>query len=76
VKKIFGPLDGSLFALKAEATERYVLIESSSGRIDLSGPLGLPGLLSMSGLVGPRDRFACPDVRSSSSPGPGTRTSA
>jgi hypothetical protein len=60
VKKIFGPLDGSLFALKAEATERYVLIESSSGRIDLSGPLGLPGLLSMSGLVGPRDRFGLP----------------
>jgi hypothetical protein len=57
VKKIFGPLDGSLFALKAEATERYVLIESSSGRLDLSGPLGIPGLLSMSGLLGRRDRF-------------------
>jgi hypothetical protein len=60
VNKIFGPLDGALFALKAEATERYVLIESSAGRVDLSGPLGLPGLLNMSGLVGRRDRFGLP----------------
>ena len=57
VKKIFGPLDGSLFALKVEATERYVLIEPSVGRLDLSGPLGIPGLLSMSGIFGRRDRF-------------------
>jgi hypothetical protein len=57
VKRIFGPLDGSLFALKVEATERYVLIESSAGLLDLSGPLGIPGLLSTSGLFGRRDRF-------------------
>jgi hypothetical protein len=57
VKRIFGPLDGSLFALRAEATERYLLLESSGGRLDLSGPLGLPGLLRSSGLVPRDDRF-------------------
>ena len=57
VKKVFGPLDGSLFALKAEATEKYLLIEPAAGGLDLSGPLGLPGLLNMSGLSGRSGRF-------------------
>lgn len=57
VKEIFGPLDGALFALKAEATDRYVLLEPADGRINLSGPLGVPGLLSMTGLFGRSGRF-------------------
>lgn len=52
VKAIFGPLDGALFALKAEATERYVHLEAAAGRVDLSGPLGLTGLLGRSGRFG------------------------
>jgi hypothetical protein len=60
VKEIFGPLDRSLFALKVEATERYVLIETSGGRLDLSGPLGVPGLLRSSGLAERSDRFGLP----------------
>jgi hypothetical protein len=60
VKRIFGPLDGALFALKAEATGRYLLLEPANGSIDLSGPLGLPGLLGMTGLFGRSGRFGLP----------------
>ena len=60
VKEIFGPLDRSLFALKVEATERYVQIETSGGRLDLSGPMGVPGLLKTSGLAVRSDRFGLP----------------
>jgi len=57
VKALFGPIDGELFALKAEATERYLLIESPAGLVDLSGPLALPGLLRTSKRLAGSDRL-------------------
>lgn len=57
VKALFGRIDGAPFALKAEATERYLLLESPDGPLDLSGPLGLPGLVRSSRRLAGSDRL-------------------
>ncbi|HSM92370.1 MAG TPA: hypothetical protein VLT47_05730 [Anaeromyxobacteraceae bacterium] len=57
VRALFGPIDGALFALKAEATERYLLLESPTGLVDLSGPLGLPGLVGTGRRLAGSDRL-------------------